>query len=144
MRKMFPALAAPALLALGLSWAPPAHAAGVTLEVSAANHAAVVKSCPVTVSDGANGIAVLNAAKASGCISGYTTRTFPGIGRYVACIDGICQATDGVAPETDGFATYWEMRENGSFTSYGIDGFTADAGDRLTLTYTNFATFLVP
>lgn len=89
------------------------------------------KSCGVTVTAGANGVAVLLAAKNSGCISGYTV-TPSTFGNYVSCIDGICET----------LATYWRMTENGTLTGYGVDGFSANAGDVLGFSHTQWATCL--
>ena len=89
------------------------------------------KSCGVTVVAGDDGVDVLEAAKVSGCISGYTV-TPSTYGNYVSCIDGICETP----------ATYWRMTENGSLTSYGVDGFSAAAGDVLGFSHTEWATCL--
>lgn len=88
------------------------------------------KACGVTVSAGADGSAVLQAAKNSGCISSYQTTTYPGNGTFVDCLDGICGAV----------VTYWRMTENGALTTFGVDGFQANAGDVLGFSYTQWAT----
>lgn len=102
----------------------------VTLRLSVAEPFASpqIKSCTVSVAAGADGVAVLSAATPS-CISGYTAPSTP-YGRYVSCIDGICEAA----------VTYWRMTENGSLTGYGVDDFSANAGDVLGFSYTEWPT----
>lgn len=103
----------------------------VTLRISVGEPTASpqYKACGVTVAAGDDGVDVLEAAKVSGCISGYTV-TPSTFGNYVSCIDGVCEAV----------ATYWRMTENGSLTSYGVDDFQANAGDVLGFSYTQWAT----
>jgi hypothetical protein len=103
----------------------------VTLRISVGEpHASQqYKSCGVSVTTGANGVAVLLAAKNAGCISGYTV-TPSTYGNYVSCIDNICETP----------ATYWRMTENGSLTSYGVDGFVAAAGDVLGFSHAEWVT----
>jgi hypothetical protein len=105
----------------------------VTLRLSVAEPFASpqIKSCTVSVAAGADGIAVLEAAKPN-CISGYTAPSTTQ-GHYVSCIDGICEAV----------ATYWRMTENGSLTSYGVDDFSANANDVLGFSYTEWPTCIV-
>lgn len=102
----------------------------VTLRLSVAEPFASpqIKTCSVSVDAGADGVAVLAAATPS-CISGYTAPS-TSYGRYVSCIDGICEAV----------VTYWRMTKNGSLTSYGVDDFSAAAGDVLGFSYTEWPT----
>ena len=122
-----PAQAKPKTLSTTSSTVP------VTLRLSAAEPVASVhyKTCAVSVASGADGLDVLQAATTSGCISGYETQNF-GFGEFVTCIDGIC-GTD---------ATYWRMTENGTYTTYGVSDFSADSGDELGFSYTQWATCL--
>jgi hypothetical protein len=87
-------------------------------------------ACPLTMAEGADGLAVLDAAKSSGCIGSYTTVTFAGFGTFLQCIDGVCGGRDprGAA------CWYWAMTENGVMTDYGVDGFRAGNGDVLSFT----------
>lgn len=129
--KRFISAAAFAVAAMAL----PAQAASVsvTLDLSALEPVASVDyaACIVSVPEGANGIAVLGAAKASGCIKSYEVKD-TGFGPYVACIDGIC----------DGAATYWRMTVNGGYTLYGVQEFSASAGKVLGFSYTQWVTCL--
>lgn len=122
-----------------LSSAQAAHPITVTLAVS--THAYPVKdsNCPVSVAHGVDGIAVLDAAKATGCITSYTTIEYPGLGTFVRCIDQRC----GDGPQNQ-YLRYWAMRENCIYTSYGVDGFRADAGDELSFTYEPWPVSFVP
>ena len=121
----------------------PAHAAvPVHLKVSIGEpliSAAVIADCSVSVALGADGIAILNAAKASGCISSYEVKSFSGLGHFVSCVDGVCQTTNLGSPDSaDGLAAYWRYTKNGAFADVGIDGFNAKSGDTLGLSYSNF------
>lgn len=124
-------LAALALAAV----ATPAHAADVTvsLALSAGRHAPTGSACTLTVPAGADGIAVLDAAVARACITSYQTVTYPGFGTFVTCVDSVCGQSG-----TGTVGTYWNMYENGVSTGYGVDGFTADAGDELGFAYQVF------
>lgn len=106
----------------------------VTLRLSVAEPFAspTIKTCSVSVDAGADGIAVLDAAEASDCISDYEAPVISG-GHYVSCIDGICEAV----------VTYWRMTENGSLTSYGVDDFSAAANDVLGFSYTEWPSCIV-
>ena len=121
-----------ALAAVALTATAPAHADGVTvsLALSAGRYAPTGAACAVTVAAGDNGIAVLDAAKAKGCIVSYETVTYPGFGTFVTCIDAVCGSA-----VTGGTGTYWNMYENAVSTAYGVDGFVADAGDELGFAY---------
>lgn len=125
-------VAAVALLAAALV-ATPGHAqVGATLRVSMWTYANTTKLCPVTVADGADGVAVLDAAVGTNCIQSYRLKTYT-FGRYLECIDGTCGQ-----PEQFNIL-YWAMRENGVCTDYGVDGFVANPGDTLSFTYSAFA-----
>lgn len=122
------------LVALLLALAVPSYASSVavTLKVTYGKPnlvSATGAECAVTVPAGSNGITVLQEAVAKGCISSYQTTTY-GNGNFVSCIDYVCGAV----------ATYWAMRENGTYTSYGVDGFTAEPGDVLWFAYEEFVT----
>ena len=116
----------------------PAHAGTVSVRfgVSAATYTPTDRACTVSVPSGANGVAVLNAAKAKHCIVSYKLQSFPGLGHYVQCIDGLC-----AAPASALFLTYWAMYVNGVCSSYGIDHFSASPGKRLTFAYTTWVTY---
>lgn len=86
-------------------------------------------ACHLSLPEGSNGIAVLDAAVSSGCISSYVLTTF-GNGHYVSCINSRCEAT--------GF--YWGMYVNGIITCYGIDDFRTGQGKELAFSYENWAT----
>ena len=121
-----------AAAALALAAAAPAHAANVTvtLSVSAARYARTGAACTLSVPAGANGIAVLDAAVAQGCLVSYDTVTYPGFGTFVTCLDQVCgNATAGSV------GTYWNMYENGVSTGYGVDAFSAASGDDLGFAY---------
>jgi hypothetical protein len=120
-------------LTAALATAAPAHAAPtvtVSLAVSAGTYAPTGAACGLVVDAGADGVAVLDAAVAARCIVSYRTQTFPGFGTFVSCIDEVC----GTAL-TGATGTYWNMSENGASTAYGVDGFSADAGDELGFAY---------
>ncbi|MDQ1712683.1 MAG: hypothetical protein QOE45_2133 [Frankiaceae bacterium] len=120
-------------LTAALGGAAPAHAATtvpVSFSLSAAAYAPTGAACGLTIDQGADGIAVLDAAVAAHCITSYAVVTFPGFGTFVSCIDEVC----GTAL-TGTTGTYWNMYENGASTAYGVDGFVADAGDDLGFAY---------
>lgn len=106
----------------------------VTLRLSVAEPFAspTIKTCSVSVDAGADGIAVLDAAEASDCISGYDAPP-TSEGHFVDCIDDICSAV----------VTYWRMTVNGTLTSYGVDDFSAASGDTLGFSYTEWPTCIV-
>jgi hypothetical protein len=115
--------------------ATPAHAASVpvSLALSAGTHAPTGAACALSVPAGANGLAVLDAAVAQGCLVSYDTVTYPGFGTFVTCLDEVCGNAG-----TGTVGTYWNMYENGASTWYGVDGFVADAGDELGFAYQAF------
>lgn len=120
-----------AMLSLvSLSSAQATHPVTVTLAVSTQAYPVKIKDCPVTVTHGADGIAVLEAAKTRGCIASYSTTSYPGVGTFVTCIDQVC----GDGPSNQ-YLRYWAMRENCAYTSYGVDAFRSDAGDELSFTF---------
>ena len=114
----------------------PAHAESavtVNLALSAGTYAPTGAACALSVSAGADGLAVLDAAVAAHCITSYETQSFP-FGTYVSCIDSVCASV-----LTGNAGTYWEMTENGAATAFGVDGFSADSGDVLGFDYTGYA-----
>ncbi|MCA1834089.1 MAG: DUF4430 domain-containing protein [Actinomycetota bacterium] len=125
----------------------PAHASNVslTLRVSPGDAASPVPiaQCPVSVPASADGIAVLDAATASHCISGYDTVTYAGYGTFVTCIDGICGQPNAQTP-VDGLATFWHMFENKQSTSHGVDAYTAASGDVLEFSYAPSVICFIP
>ena len=111
--------------------ASPASAAQVTVKfaLSVGVYAPTGAACPVKVPAGSNGVAVLKAAKAKHCIVSYRLQRYPGLGRFVRCINGLCGIDRPV------FLTYWAMYENRGYTPYGVDGFKANQGDELAFVY---------
>lgn len=106
----------------------PASAAGVSITFtatgtngSAETHAA----CLLTVSAGADGTDVLDAAVSQGCIGSYGTETDPQFGTFVTEIDGV----------QDGAGTlglncfFWVYFVNGTPATTGVDGYAAEHGD---------------
>jgi hypothetical protein len=120
----------------------PAHATTVTvtLDVSRGYPPAVVPvaHCNVGVPVGADGIDVLNAGVASGCISSYQA-PLSQYGHYVTCINSDCEAPAG-DPTLHGTLLYWRISENGKPACVGVDGFTAAQGKVLGFTFTPTAT----
>lgn len=110
----------------------PAHAAGVTV---------VVEGCPVTVAPGANGLAVLDAAVASGCptVLSYEASSSP-YGAFINCIDGLCGQTVLSAPTYPvNVGTYWGFYVNGSYSQVGVEGYSAHDLDVLLFDYEAYA-----
>jgi hypothetical protein len=130
-------MAVAAALIVGL--VAPAHAANVTVLVSVAyTRAAGAQQvpgalCPVTVAQDADGVVVLNAAKAAGCISSFSTSTFPGIGVFLDCISDVCGIED-----PDEVYWYWGIHLNIAPTTYGVDGYRAKDADHLLFLYELF------
>lgn len=125
---------------LGAFATTPAHAAvTVTFGLSAGTYAPTGAACALSVPAGADGLAVLDAAKAKGCIASYKAVGPGQFGYYIACINEVC------GDETSGmYATYWGMYENGVATGYGVSDFRAAPGDDLTFAYTTWAGCLLP
>jgi hypothetical protein len=117
----------------------PAHAANVSVSLNVdlgyPPATANKDACSVSVAEGANGLAVLDAAKAKGCISAYETVVFSGK-HYVSSIDGIAQVADGLV-------TYWRMTVNGAYVCYGADDFVAAGGKGLEFAYAPGASFVL-
>lgn len=119
-------------LAAAAATATPAQAANVTVTfgVSAGAYAPTGAACPLSVAPGSDGLAILAAAVASGCLLSYDTVTYPGFGTFVTCLDEVCG--DSTAGSV---GTYWNMYDNGASAPYGVDGFSAGDGDDLTFAY---------
>ncbi|HVL89112.1 MAG TPA: hypothetical protein VM841_02635 [Actinomycetota bacterium] len=125
------------LMVVALGGAVPAHAANVTVKVriAAGGHAGAIKDCAaVSVPAGANGLTVLGAAVAQGCIKSFQTASG---GAYVTCIDpgqaSLCEVAGGLV-------TFWAVYDNGRASTTGISGFAASQGRELAFAYTNFLT----
>jgi hypothetical protein len=131
-----------ALLMLSL----PAHAAAPTLvppgdvlvllKISAGSYVAPGEVCPVVVPAGANGGDVLDAAQRAGCITSWSHQTYPGLGRFVTCIDGLCQNPDVGGAGVDG--TFWEFSVNQFQSDVGIDGYRASNLDVVGFDYAEY------
>lgn len=112
----------------------------VTLQVTLGHHALpAAKECALAIPTPTDGAAVLEAAIAAGCISSYETASFPGFGRYVTCIDGLCEQT----------GTFWGYYVNEAFSDGGIDdtngAATIHAGDVVEFVYSDwFSGALLP
>lgn len=113
----------------------------VTLEISLADPSAPsVKTCDVAIATPTTGAAVLDAAVAQGCISSWEAQEYPGYGRYVTCIDGVCAV----------LGTYWGYLINDETACGGVDNTPYQAcaelqnGDRIEFSYQQWLTFLVP
>ncbi len=129
------------LLIIGLMMSLPGAAntqVDVTLVISNWSYQLEETSCTVTVPAGSDGLAVLDAAKTSGCIASYTAVYYPEYNdSFIDCINDRC--TESVPP-----FRAWTMRENCVLTSYGAQGYSADHGDELSFTYETIATFFAP
>lgn len=120
-----------------LAFTHPAAGAGnvsVNLKVSTGHYNVTKTVCSVSVPAASDGVKVLDAARSSGCIRSYTLTYHPVYGPYVACIDDVCEVP----------GTYWAMRENCTYTSYGVAGFRSDQGDELSFTYESWGHFVLP
>jgi hypothetical protein len=90
-------------------------------------HGSPASACTVTVPADADGIAVLDAAVASGCIGSYHAQQFPGLGHFVDAIDGVTDGEDDV-----GLCEFWSYSENGvPALDHGVDGFRASDGSSI-------------
>lgn len=87
------------------------------------------KTCDVVVAEGASVADVLDRAAASGCISSWESASYPGFGRYVTCLDGICETP----------ATYWAFYVGGGYSLTGIDATPARDGETYQFTYEQWA-----
>jgi hypothetical protein len=125
------------------AFATPAHAAtvAVTLKIAQYDYVAGTVSCDVSVGQGAGGLAVLDAARAKGCIVSYKTQLF-GEAHFVSCIDDGTVGEECADPAPT-YARYWDMRVNCTVTMYGVDDYKAHAGDELSFTYETYPTSLV-
>lgn len=83
------------------------------------------RSCDVVVPAGSNVGDLLDAAVDQGCLSSWESSSFPGFGRYVTCIDGICEQV----------VTFWAFRVDGAFSNSGIDATPVLAGSSYQFTY---------
>ena len=92
------------------------------------------KACDVSVLAGADGVAVLDAAVASGCIASYHVIWF-GTEAFVDCINGTCSTF----PVQD-----WGMYVDEHLTSYGASDYRAVDGDELEFSYQLEAFFFGP
>lgn len=111
----------------------PAHADGVTV---------VVEGCAVTVPAGVDGVAVLDAAVASGCptITSYSVTYFPGYGAFLDCLNGVCGESLFTPPDYPVWAgTGWSFHANGPYSSFGLSGYQAKNLDVLAFTYEGYA-----
>lgn len=134
-RTVLGALAASSLVASLLLAAPSDAATPVTVEfgLSAGTATPTGAACPVTVPEGANGLAVLDAAVAKRCIVSYKAETYS-FGAFISCINEVC----GAPPEAL-WLTYWEMAVDGVCSTYGVSDFRAAEGKQLTFSYTTWA-----
>lgn len=141
---LFPA----AILVAALAGGAPARAGNVTvtLKIGYGAYEAALRSCTLSVPENANGITVLNRAKAALCIVDYKTDTYS-FGQFVQCIDGVCGNPWRAALDEDPCLSsstclfgpmYWNMRENGTSTDYGVSEFRAAQGDELAFVYTTW------
>lgn len=97
------------------------------------NEAPGVAGCALAVTDqggdgSVDGGDVLDAATSAGCITGWDSQTFTGLGRFVTMIDDVEQ-------QADGLATWWHMHVNGNDATAGIDDLSLGDGDRLEFVY---------
>lgn len=129
MRRMLIIALAVSMAGASLFTGPKAHAAGsvtVVLTTTGANgDAETAAACELDVPQGADGVALFDAAVADGCIDSYRTQTHPQFGTLVTCVDGVCDGADAFGVN----CLFWVWFENGTFPPYGVDGYTADDGD---------------
>jgi hypothetical protein len=126
--------------AAALTAAPAAHAATTTVHFSVQLAAAVpVAGCDVSVPEGSNGIAVLDAAVASQCISSYQ-KVDTQFGPKVTCINDVCEAPDATLN-----VVYWAIYVDSGYAQVGAGSlaFPAD-GSSLRFSYETWVTGLVP
>jgi hypothetical protein len=114
----------------------PAQASNVTV-VLTVNYgprtgiqSASAAACPVSVAEGANGLAVLDAGIGAGCIVSYATGFGGG---YVTCISGVCE---GRLVASAPICSYWAVLDNGTDAfNGGVLAFHADNGDVLAFSF---------
>lgn len=107
----------------------------VTLQIDLVHRATPsYKECDVTLPAGSTVGALLDQAAADGCISSWESSSFPGFGRYVTCLDGLCEQ----------IVTYWAFYVNGHYASAGIDDTPVTAGSTYTFVYEQWAVQLPP
>lgn len=132
-----------ALASVALSVAPArASSVAITFGLSAGTDAPTGVLCPLSVPALSDGITVLEAAKAAGCIESYKTTSF-GDGTYVKCINDVCGPPESTAGDLWMVPTYWAIYENGAYSDVGVDGLRAHAGDEFVFAYEQWATCLV-
>lgn len=106
---------------------------------------ALADRCQLTLPAGADGVAVLDAAVAAGCIDGYTLTPF-GNDVFLECVDGagpkpeICT----VCPPPFLACAYWALYYDGFYASEGLRGFHAGEERELGLSFEAFPASLVP
>lgn len=138
---------AASLLTLALVFAPVAGRAAtnvpVTLRSATLAYANADVVCQVSIPAGSNGLVVLDAAVAKGCVKKYETTTF-GTGKFLQCLD------DGIngnrcGDPGPGYLRYWAFREDCNYVQdHGLEGFVATANKELSLTYEISYAFAVP
>lgn len=110
----------------------------VTLEITAGHHLLpALKSCTVSIPQGADTGAVLDAGVASGCLDSWQASSFGGFGRFVECIDDVCSETTPVE------GTFWAFYVNEVAAPVGIDSYFPGEGDVIDFTYTDWYTGIV-
>ena len=142
MRKLVSFVAAAALAAAPLVTGPAAQADGnvtVNFGLAAGTHAPTGAACPVSVPAGSNGLTVLDAAVAKGCIVSYSKVDDPSFGAFVTCINEVCGA-----PAEALYLTYWGLYVDGAESQVGVSSYGAENGDEMVFSYTSWAGYLVP
>lgn len=123
------ALLVPVLLA------PASHAGStvtVAFHVTLGNHLLPsTTTCAVTVPASSTVAAVLDQAQADGCIGSWTYDTFPGFGRYVTCIDDLCQLPAG---------NFWALYTDEHLADLGIDSYVVSNGEDIEFVYADWVT----
>jgi hypothetical protein len=110
----------------------------VTFGLGAAHYVPDGAVCTLSVPTGANGIAVLDAAVAKGCIASYHTQ-HTSLGDFVDCIDGVCGDT-----ATGAYLTYWALYWDGTAASAGVDDFRAGTEHDLSFSYVTWVNCVSP
>ena len=126
-------------VSMSTSMSTPAQASGVDVQlaVSAGTYLPTGAACTVSVPAGSNGLTVLDAAKAKGCIDSYETRAYS-YGTFVSCLDGVCDASV-LSGDPVWAGTYWGLYRNGQYSWTGIGDMSFQAGDVLGLAYEAYA-----